>query len=423
MRDESLTPALGRHILARMGEAGQPPEQGISHVNVGNEHYLQILASEYLDRLLAQTRGSAFKLVQGYYGGGKTHFLYCLRDLAWERGFLTSLVSLSPQECPYEDPYLVYRAVVGTLAAPPAEAGTEPSRGLPDLLRDFLDDMREKMDPEQVEGWLRRTALRIPVDSHSVRRAGAEFLRCLLREDAEGEALLEAWLRGDQIPRQELRRFGLFETIERSNAWQALRSVCQMLVGYGYPGIVMMFDEVDRNLSLSTRRIQQLGDNLRQVIDLCGASQLPGVLFLYAVPPEFLRLVVPEYPALDQRLRSPLPMSLRSPQSPLIDLEHLQLAPEALLEAIGERLLRVFRLAEDWNCTEAIQMGNLQALARAAARFSFEVGHRRLFVKTWIAFLYQQKARGESWLSDQAAEALLVEGQAGPDGADGFSDV
>ena len=30
------------------------------------------------------------------------------------------------------------------------------------------------------------------------------------------------------------------------------------------------------------------------------AVGLPGVLFLYAVPPEFLRNVVPDYPALDR---------------------------------------------------------------------------------------------------------------------------
>ena len=86
----SLTPRLAQHILQRVGEAGQPPEWGLSFLNVGNQHYLDILASEYLDRLLDGNRGSAFKLVQGYYGGGKTHFLHCLRDLAWMRGFLCS---------------------------------------------------------------------------------------------------------------------------------------------------------------------------------------------------------------------------------------------------------------------------------------------------------------------------------------------
>ncbi len=417
-----IAPAVARHILARMGEAGQPPEQGIRWVNVGNESYLHVLETEYLDRLLEGTRGSAFKLVQGYYGGGKTHFLHCVRDLAWSRRFLTSLVSLSPQECPYEDPLKVYRAVAGSIASPPAEPGAEPTRGLPDLLRDFHDEREQEMGSEAFLKWLKRTALRLTVDSHSFRRAAAEFLRCLAEDDREGEALLEAWLRADQVPRGELRRFGIYENISSTNAFAILRSLCQLVVGYGYPGLVMMFDEVDRNLSLSAKKIQALGDNLRQVIDLCGASQLPGVLFLYAVPPEFLRLVVPEYPALDQRLASPLPMSMRSPQSPLIDLENLDLAPEELLGAIGTKLYQVFRTAENWQSTEAIQQGNLQTLARACARYSFEVGHRRLFVKTWITFLYQQKSGGESWLSDENAEELISSGYA-PVGGDDFFDV
>lgn len=423
-KQEAPSVAEALHILARMGEAGQPPEHGIRHVNVGNEVFLEVLRVEYLDRLLAQSRGSAFKLVQGYYGGGKTHFLYCVRDMAWTKGFLTALVSLSPQECPYEDPYLVYRAVAGHVASPPVETGQEPTRGLPDVLRDFAEETLEPLSREERDRWFRRTASRIPVDSHSYRRAAAEFLRCVVEEDREGEAVLEAWLRGDPVPRGELRRFGLYETIEKSNAFQALRSLCQVLVGYGYPGLVLMFDEVDRNLSLSNRRIQALGDNLRQVIDLCGASQLPGVLFLYAVPPEFLRLVVPEYPALDQRLRSPLPMSRHSPQAALIDLEQLSLEPAALLEGIGSKLLDLFALAHGWEPTMAIQQGNLQALARASARFSFEIGHRRLFVKTWVAFLHQQRLRGESWLSDEAAEALLSQGFAAPaGGGDDFFDV
>jgi len=230
-------------------------------------------------------------------------------------------------------------------------------------------------------------------------------------------------LRADPVPRQELKAYNIYEAIDGQNAFMALRSLCQTLTGLGYPGLVLMFDEVDRNLSLSSRRIAALGDNLRQVIDLCGSAQLPGVLFLYAVPPEFLRLVVPEYPALDQRLRSPLPLSRISPQSTLIDLEKLELQPEQLLLAIGQKLLKVFQVAENWTATEAIQQGNLQALARACARFSFEVGHRRTFVKTWLSFLHQQKQNGESWMSEEMAESMLTHGIVNPQGTHDFLDV
>lgn len=419
----TLTLRLAQHILSRVGEAGQPPEYGLSHINVGNQHYLDILAHEYLDRLLDGNRGSAFKLVQGYYGGGKTHFLHCVRDLAWMRGFICSLVQLSPQECPYEDPLKVYRAVVSQMALPSAHPSDPPTRGLGDLLREFADGLASRQNAEERAAWLKRTTRKVQVDSVTFRRAVAAFLQCCWDGDSAGEALLESWLRAEAVPKGDLKAYGIYEVIDHNNAFASLRSLCQVITGFGYPGIVLMFDEVDRNLSLSNRRIAALGDNLRQVIDLCGSAQLPGVLFLYAVPPEFLRLVVPEYPALDQRLRSPLPLSRSSPQSTLIDLEKLELQPEQLLQAIGQKLLKVFQVAEQWTPTEAIQQGNLQALARACAQYSFEVGHRRTFVKTWIAFLHQQKQNGESWLSEEMAENMLTHGVANPHAANDFLDV
>jgi hypothetical protein len=417
-----LSQRLAHHIITRVGEAGQPPEYGLSFINVGNQHYLDLLASEYLDRLLDGNRGSAFKLVQAYYGGGKTHFLHCVRDLAWQRGFLCSLVQLSPQECPYEDPLKVYRAVTSQLTSPPASPGDQPTRGIGDLLRDFADGLASRQSPEERQNWLKRTARKVQTDSVSFRRAVLAFLQCCWENDSAGEGLLESWLRADPVPRNELKHYGIYDVIDGTSAFASMRSLCQTLTGFGYPGLVLMFDEVDRNLSLSSRRIAALGDNLRQVIDLCGSAQLPGVLFLYAVPPEFLRLVVPEYPALDQRLRSPLPLSRSSPQSTLIDLEKLELQPEELLVAIGDKLLKVFQLAENWTATEAIQQGNLQALARACAQYSFEVGHRRTFVKSWVGFLHQQKQSGESWLSEEMAEHLLTHGVATTPGHD-FLDV
>lgn len=419
----TLTPRLARHIIQRVGEAGQPPDFGLSWINVGNQHYLDILAKEYLDRLLDGNRGSAFKLVQAYYGGGKTHFLHCVRDIAWQRGFLCSLVQLSPQECPYEDPLKVYRAVVGQLTSPPPAPGETATRGLGDLLRDFADGLAQRQNMEERQNWLKRVGRKVQVDSVSYRRAVGAFLQCCWDGDQQGEALLESWLRADPVPRQELKAYGIYEVIDGNNAFASLRSLCQTLTGFGYPGLVLMFDEVDRNLSLNSRRIAALGDNLRQVIDLCGSAQLPGVLFLYAVPPEFLRLVVPEYPALDQRLRSPLPLSRISPQSTLIDLEKLELKPEELLVAIGTKLLKVFEQAQGWTATEAIQQGNLQALAKACAQYSFEVGHRRTFVKSWVGFLHQQQQNGESWMSEEMAENLLTHGVVSADASHDFLDV
>ncbi len=217
----------------------------------------------------------------------------------------------------------------------------------------------------------------------------------------------------------------MFEAIESSTGFKMLRSLSQLVSGYGLPGMALLFDEVDRNLSLTSRKMLAVGDNLRQVIDLCGQARLPSTLFLYAVPPEFLRNVVPEYPALDQRLKSPVPLSERSPQAAIIDLEHLDMDAAALLSEIGERLLMIFEVAAGWQADPAIQAHNRTLMADTMAAYTFEVSHRRLFVKTYVDFLYGQKAGGEREITGEEANRVIQSGYATLEPADeeAFVDV
>lgn len=177
-----------------------------------------------------------------------------------------------------------------------------------------------------------------------------------------------------------------------------LRGLCQVLVALGVPGLVLAFDELDRNLSMTERRRAAVADQLRQLVDLCGREQLPGLLCLHAAPPEFMRLVVQEYPALQQRLEAPRALSLRSPQSPVIDLERLELSPRELLVQIGLKLLPVFELARGARLDRALQEQNLRLLAEELLAGSFELAHRRAFVKAAIDLFYEQA--GQERLAD-----------------------
>ena len=401
-----LTTELANHIIQRLAEGGQPPELGIQHINVGNETYLKILDTEYLGRILKG--GASFKLVEGYFGGGKTHFLYCVRELAWSHGFATSLVELSPNECPYDDPLRVYQAVARGLATAPAEGDVSPMAGLTELLASHADDLVAESGEEMALRYLRRTVRRLPCESHSFRQAVVAYLRAEVEQDDDTAATLGAWLSGEPVTTGMVREHGVFEAMTRNTAFAMLRSLCQVLVGMGLPGLVLLFDEVDRNMSVGPRRIRAIGDNLRQVIDLCGRSQLPNTLFLYAVPPEFLRNVVPEYPALHQRLRSPIPFSLRSPQAPVIDLTDLDLEPAPLLEALGRRILHVFEVARELAFDPELQATNISFLAQRCVAEEFELNHRRLFVKVWTDALFRQMVDGEEDLRARAKEDLLV---------------
>ncbi len=411
------------HILQRLGESGQPPEFGVEWINVGNESYLQVLEDKYFGRQL--DGGGSFKLVQGYFGGGKTHFLYCVRDMAWRHGFAVSVVELSPTECPYDDTLKVYSSVARRLAMASSGPGQSPRYGLTDLLRNLVDDevasaardLRERGvgDPgaearQQVRRWLRREVARTACESVSFRKAVVEFCLAWLDEDFEREQRLEAWLRGEPIPKKEVRDYGVYEKMSRANGFLMLRSLTQMMTGLGFAGTVLLFDEVDRNLSVSAKRSQVIGDNLRQVIDLCGRHQLPNTLFMYAVPPEFMRTIVPDYPALYQRLKTPVPLSVRSPQAVLVDLEQLDFSPQQLLTQIGEKLIPIFHTARDVELDETIQQANASTLAAACVNTQFEVNHRRLFVKTFVDFLQQQLIDGQYELDLDEAIDVVLEG-------------
>jgi hypothetical protein len=430
----NLPRSLAQHILSRLGEAGQPPEVGIAHINVGNETYLRVLEEEYLRPIAEEGRGSSFKLVQAYYGGGKTHFLHCVRERAWSLGFPAGIVGLSPDECPFDDPVRIYTAVAREVAWPPRDPLVPPARGVDELLRSALEEKTAASPPEAVRGWVLQQVRRVPADSHSYRMAVARFLLAILDGETDAEDILAAYLRGEAVAASDLKDFGVREEIQRHTAFRFLRSLIQVLQAIGAPGLLLGFDELDRNLSFGASRRRAIADNLRQLIDLCGREALPGLLCLYAVPPEFLTRIVPEYVALQQRLEAPSALSARSPQAVVIDLENLDLPQEDLLAGIGERILRVFQVAHGASLDGKVQSANLRLLAKTVLERTWDVAHRRSFVKAAVALLADQERSGGRKLPKEHLEAFLTRPAgtappgmgAGEDGAaavDDFEDI
>jgi len=383
--------ALAAHILARMGEVGQPPERGIDLVNVGNTVVLDVLDEEYLRPIAEEGRGSSFKLVQAHYGGGKTHFLHCVRERAWRRGLAVALVGLSPEECPLDDPLRVWLALGRALSLAPAGAAA-PVRGLDQAVRARILALVAAEGEAAARARLRALA-RAPSEAPPVRAALVALGEAVLDADLGKEERAAAWLRGEELTPAELRPLGVRELPSRAAAPRYLRALCQALPALGVPGLLLGFDELDRNLSLTERRRAAVADQLRQLVDLCGQALVPGLIVIHAAPPEFLRLVVQEYPALQQRLEAPRPLSARSPQSPLIDLERLDLTPKELLVQIGLRLLQVFCAARGAQLDPALQEENLRALADELLAGSFELAHRRAFVKAAIDLFFDQVER------------------------------
>lgn len=400
-----LTRPAAMRILESLGASGKPPDRGLSVFNVGNETYLRILRREYLEGLLP-AGGASFRLVQGGFGAGKTHFLYVVRELAWSLGYAVADVVLSAKECPFDKSLMVYRAVAQKVATPPMGDMDYPREGLPFVLEDLLDKKRGELGDDAMRIWLNEEVRRLPCDNAAFREAVTGYLTALLDGDEERRQVLAAWLLGQEVPPSKHREYGVYESVSESNAFPLLRSMTQVLPRLGLKGSVILFDEGDRVMSLTASRSQRLMDNLRQLVDLCGQARFPSVLVLYAVPPEFLRNVVPDYPALHQRLTPVAPFSERSPQSPVIDLESLDLPPRELLTEIGMKVLEVFEIARGIKLDPTVQRENAATLASVITRHHYEISHRRVFVKSWVDLLYGQVADGEHAVVASSVERL-----------------
>lgn len=408
---------LARQIIEVLGQSGTPLAKGVSYYNVGTESLLSTIEAQYLVSYLADG-GAVFKLVVGDYGSGKSHFLYCVRDRAWERGFAVCKVDLSPKESPYDDQKRVYAAVASSILWREADAFGEDDRGLTRFLEGTLrrlvnphgldlDDSQAAILPD-VSGML-QTLSNTSIDSLSFHKAVQGYFYALLRGQTLRLESLGRWLHGEETSpddMRDLRTIGVTEKIGKANAFKMLRSLCQTVRALGYTGLVLLFDEGDRMLSMGGRSEKTATDNLREVIDRC-RDELPGAMFMYAVPPEFVKSVVPKYPALQQRIAAPNFFSRANPFSPQISLDRLDMQDSVLLAEIGNRLLPIFELAYGQRMNHDIQAENVNVLAQAALNAYLDISHRRLFIKALITEWYRQKEEGEQRITLEYAEKRI----------------
>lgn len=411
--ESTLSRPVARHIVEVLGSTGTPPARGVQHFNVGNLSLLDALDTYYLSSYL-QDGGGTYKMVVGDYGSGKSHFLYCLRDRAWSRGFAVSKVDLSPVETPYNDQRLVYAAVARNLIWHEEDEAVSDEQGLTRFLEGTLrrfvggDLSLDTVNHPNYTG-LVDTLEATPVESLAYRNAIIAYFEALIREQEERQDSLTRWLMGSTTTPDDtkiLREVGVTGKITRPNAFRMLRSLVQVIRALSYSGLLLLFDEVDRMASIGGKAEKLATDNLREVIDRT-RDDLPGAMFVYAVPPQFINDVVPRYPALQQRVRAPGRFSRSNHFSPQISLDRLDLDENDLMLAIGEKLIPIYETAFDTTLDRQIQQANAAILANVARDVFLDVSHRRLFVKAFVTELARQHAGTQRLLTEEEAVAII----------------
>jgi hypothetical protein len=395
MNTKDLDPRLAKAIIHKLGSFGTPPEFGIEYFSVGVEQFLKVIEDEYLKDIL-RFNLSSFKLITGNYGGGKTHFLYSVRNLGWRNNYVTSYVTLSPTECPFDRLELVYKKIVLNLMVPVEKDVLEKpwDAGIDVLLREWVSGSAKGNILAQIKNF----------ESSSFTNAVKAAVVNLLSDDEEGFLEVVQWLRGEEVPRELRLRYRISERIDRSNAFRMLRSLVQFVSSIGYSGLLLLFDEAERGMSISSARDKRRAlDNLRQLVDECGNSRLPGAMFFYAIPDENLLLEGSGgvYEALKQRLRSSF--TRINPMGVKINLEDIGINANDFLSELGTKLAGIFETAYGCQLDRDPLQESIKNMIDAALEFqALDVSYRRIFVIGIIEIFHRLKEEARQITKDEA---------------------
>jgi hypothetical protein len=389
-------PLLAKKIIYVLGASGTPPEFGAHYFTAGLDRYLRVIEEEYLDGIVKEGL-SAFKLAVGSYGGGKTHFLYTIRDLAWKHGYVTSYIPLNPAECPFDKLELVYKQLVSNLAYPVSEEalirGTE--RGIDSLIRIWFNsvknDLGSRKGEKQHNVLLEYAQSLQGLESTSFANGVKNCFLALVEGNEDRFSLIAQWLKGEGFDSRTYAPFGILERIDKTTAFRMMRSLTQWIRAMNYSGLVLLFDEGERASSLaSSRERRQALDNLRQIVDECSNVRLPSTMFFYAIPDDRQLLDGKEdvYEALSQRLRGVF--SGLNPSGVKVNLEELGIEPIPFLLEVGEKIAHIYELAYGTEFPPDVLEITIRNLAESAYEERYaDISYRRLFVKGFVEILHR----------------------------------
>ncbi|TNF32500.1 MAG: hypothetical protein EP329_09870 [Deltaproteobacteria bacterium] len=378
---------------------GVAPSPSVTNlISVGIDDDLRVFEEEYFgeDGLLRHTDQGTFKLVEAYYGGGKTHYLRAVERLAHRHGFASAFIELNKDSCPLTRFDLIYSSVVKQLTAP--RPGHPNARGIGEIIRTWVeppadwdgDSVQYAQSVLQKAGDLPLSSMRIAIQLAGLAVASG---------DSTTYDEVMVYLNSGMIA-PALKRKGVLEKVDVRSGSLAIRTLAVWLRQIGYPGLLLIMDEGDRSLSIAnTKERKTASNNLVQIInETLKGSDWPGVMFLYSIPgwTEFKSMLSADNQALDQRVRTTgFPTLPPAPRIVLDDRYQDDGSKTRFCVALGERLLALFNAA---GLSPKLSDGDgariAERVARAVLRETVDVSFRRMFVKTFIKALYHARSAG-----------------------------
>ncbi|UZA69707.1 ATP-binding protein [Pseudomonas viridiflava] len=299
--------ARDRDAVIQSLRAGVVPRVGQHLIQVGRVGELDALIKD-INRLAEG--GSAFRIVIGEYGAGKTFFLNLVRGIAMERKLVTMHADLNPDRRLHASGGQA-RSLYAELAKN-MSTRTKPDGGaLQGIVEKFISQAKTEAKSKGIES---EAVIRQYLAELTEMVNGydfAEVIAAYCRGFEDGNEQLKAdairWLRGEFTTKTDARAaLGVRTCIDDASIYDQLKLLSRFVRLAGFGGLMVCLDELVNLYKLANTQARNA--NYEQIMRILNDSlqgSTDGLGFVLGGTPEFLmdtRRGLYSYPALQSRL-------------------------------------------------------------------------------------------------------------------------
>lgn len=296
-----------RDSIIQSLKAGVAPRSGIQHIQVGRVNEIEAIDKD-IDRI-AQG-GSAFRLIIGEYGSGKTFFLSVIRAIALEKQLVSVNADLSPDRRIHASSGQA-RNLYSELMRNMATRTKPQGNALTAIVERFVNHSKQTATEAGVSG---ASVINERLSSLAEHVGGYDFAKVIEaywrgHENSNDELMSNAirWLRAEFSTKTDARKaLGVRDIISDTSFYSNLKILSLLVTQAGYKGLLVGLDEMVNLYKLSSTRARM--SNYEQILSIlndCLQGTAEHMGFLLGGTPEFLldtRRGLYSYEALQSRL-------------------------------------------------------------------------------------------------------------------------
>lgn len=296
-----------RSAIIQSLRAGVTPRIGLEYIQVGRVNEVKALIED-LDNI--EQGGSAFRIIIGDFGAGKSFFLQLIRYIALEKGMVVINADMSPDRRLFDSngqARNLYKELARNLAT---RAHPEGNAMIP-LVEKFITEQRRVAEAEgkDVERVIKDklNSLSELVDGYDFAQVIAAYWKAYNEGNEDLKNNVIRYLRGEYTSRADARRdLGVRAIVEDNNVYDHIKLLARFVTQAGYKGLLVNLDEVVNLYKLPSQRARSSNyEQVLRILNDCLQGSAESLGFLLGGTPEFLmdqRKGLYSYEALHSRL-------------------------------------------------------------------------------------------------------------------------